>query len=536
MINRRDFLKGMGVGAIAMSVPGWLNRFTVCAAEQDRPNIIFILADDIGYGDFGCYGATKVKTPNVDRFALQGLRFTDAHSMASVCTPSRYAFLTGEYAFRKKGTGIASGLEGLLIKPGRITVSALLKQAGYTTGVVGKWHLGLGITPTDYNGEIKPGPLEIGFDYAWIMPATGDRVPCVWVENHRVVNMDPSDPIKLDYSVQRGAPESFINGIPRIGRQTGGRAALWQDEEMSTVIAQKGCAFIEQNASTTSTGSGQAGSAQGKDKPFFLYLATHNIHVPRVPNPKFKGKSDCGVRGDTIVEFDWTLGQVLDTLDRLKLSENTLVIVSSDNGGIFDNNGPDKVHGVGDPDATNGHCCNGILRGTKGSIYEGGTRIPFIARWPGRIKPGISDELICQVDMLATFAALTGQKLAGTDGTDSLNVLPVLQGRRTEKPCREYLIEQNNDGSALALRKGKWKYIPRHHGGKAQRRKMAQPEKPSEAVADRDLPPATGELYDLTDDISETKNLADAHPDLLAELTAKLDQLRNGRIAGSPRN
>jgi arylsulfatase A-like enzyme len=173
------------------------------AKPAKKPNIIFIMADDLGYGDLGCYGATKVKTPNVDRLAAQGLRFTDGHSMASVCTPSRYSFLTGEYAFRKRGTGIASGDEGLLIEPGRTTVPALLKRAGYTTGIVGKWHLGLGKKPTDFNGEIKPGPLEIGFDYAWIMPATADRVPCVWVENRRVVNLDPADPIKLDYRLDK---------------------------------------------------------------------------------------------------------------------------------------------------------------------------------------------------------------------------------------------------------------------------------------------------------------------------------------------
>jgi arylsulfatase A-like enzyme len=473
------------------------------ASAPAKPNIIFMLADDIGYGDLGCYGATKVKTPNLDRLASQGLRFTDAHSMASVCTPSRYAFLTGEYAFRKKGTGIASGVEGLLIEPGRMTVPSLLKRAGYTTGVVGKWHLGLGATPTDYNSEIKPGPLEIGFDYAWFLPATGDRVPCVWVENRRVVNLDPADPIKLDYSVKRGEPGSFVNGIPRIGRQTGGKAALWKDDEMSLVIAQKGCAFLDGNA----------------DKPFFLYLATHNIHVPRVPNAQFKGKSDCGVRGDTIVEFDWTVGQILDALDRLKLTDKTLLIVTSDNGGVFDNNGPDKVHGIGDPDGTNGHRCNGDLRGVKGSVYEGGTRLPFIARWPGRIQPGVSDALICHVDMLATFAALTGQAaLAEKDGPDSFNVLPALLGEKTDKPCREYLIEQNNTGTALALRQGPWKFIPAHGGGRAERRKKNEP--------DRDAPPAPGELYNLADDLGETKNLAAEQPKRATEMAAKLEELK----------
>lgn len=478
-----------------------------------KPNIVLILADDIGYGDFGSYGATKVKTPNVDRLASQGLRFTDAHSMASTCTPSRYSLLTGTYAFRKKGTGIASGIDGLLIEPGLTTVPSLLKRAGYSTGVVGKWHLGLGNKPTNYNGEVKPGPLEIGFDYAWIMPATGDRVPCVWMENHRVVNLDPRDPITLDYTVQRGAPESFINGIPRIGRQAGGKAALWKDEKMSTVIAQKGCDFISNN----------------KNTPFFLYLATHNIHVPRVPNARFRGKSDCGVRGDTIEEFDWTVGQVLETLERLKLSENTLVIVTSDNGGILDHNGPDKVHGLGDPDATNGHRCNGVLRGTKGTVYEGGTRLPFITRWPGHIKPGVSDALVCHVDMLASFAALTGQKLATADGPDSFNVLPNLLGEKTEKPCREYLIEQDNSGSEMALRKGPWKFIPGTGESIRKQRKKSQQQQENrhEVVANHNLPPSNDKLYNLAEDISETNNLAATHHDLLTELAARLKEIKS---------
>lgn len=224
----------------------------------DRPNIVFILADDIGYGDLGCYGATKIKTPNCDRLAAEGLRFTDAHSPSAVCTPTRYAFLTGEYPWRKR-IGVIPGTAGLLIEPGSLTVPAVLRQVGYATGVVGKWHLGLGTKPTDYNGEITPGPLEIGFDYAWLLPATGDRVPCVWIENHRVVGLDPSDPIRLDYTVRRGTPRSLVNGIARIGGQTGGKAAIWRDEEIADVLAAKAVAFVERH----------------RDKPFFLYFATH---------------------------------------------------------------------------------------------------------------------------------------------------------------------------------------------------------------------------------------------------------------------
>jgi arylsulfatase A-like enzyme len=482
-------------------------------APKQKPNIVFILTDDIGYGDFGCYGATKVQTPNIDRLATQGLRMTDAHSMASVCTPSRYSFLTGEYAFRKKGTGIASGVEGLLIDTGRTTVPSLLKRAGYSTGIVGKWHLGLGSTPTDYNQHIKPGPLELGFDYAWIIPATGDRVPCVWIENHRVVNLDSADPITLDYKVRRGEPQSFIHGIPRIGEQIGGKAALWDDENISTVIAAKSGAFIDHH----------------KDETFFLEVATHNIHVPRVPNPKFRGKSQCGVRGDSIVEADWIVGQVLAKLDELKLTDKTLVILTSDNGGILDNNGPDTVHGIGSLEAVNGHKENGVLRGTKGTLWEGGTRLPMITRWPGHIQPDVSGALVCQVDMLASFAALTGQKLAPADGPDSYNVLPALLGQKMDTPCRDYLVEQNNSGPVLALRHGPWKFIPGHAGGKGKQSKKNKPERPSEAVAAKDLPPATDALYNLADDLSETKNIAAAHPDIVAEMVAKLAEIRTGK-------
>lgn len=478
------------------------------AFAGETPNVIFILADDIGYGDFGCYGAVKVKTPHIDRLAASGIRFTDGHSAASVCTPSRYAFMTGQYAFRQPNTGIARGIEGLLIPEGRTTIAQVMKRAGYSTGVVGKWHLGLGTTPTDYNSEIKPGPLEIGFDYAWLLPATGDRTPCVWVENRKVVNLDPADPIRLDYSVNRGHPESFVNGIPRIGKQTGGKAALWKDDEISLVIAKKGSDFIERN----------------KEKPFFLYLATHNIHVPRVPNVQFRGKSECGMRGDTIVEFDWIVGQIVSTLERLDLRKNTLIILSSDNGGILDTNGPDKVNS-GTVETNNGHAFNGVLRGTKGSLYEGGTRVPFITSWPGRIASGVSDALVCHVDLMASFAALTGQKLTDKEGPDSVNILPHLLGEKTEKPLREFLVEQNNSGTALALRQGTWKLIP-GAGGSKKRAQKREVENKSEILKARDMQPAAGQLYDLASDLSETKNVASENAERVKEMHATLERIR----------
>jgi len=467
-------------------------------ATAGKPNIIFILADDIGYGDWGCYGAAKVKTPNLDRLAAQGRRFTDAHSPSAVCTPTRYALMTGEYAWRRPGTGILPGTAALIIEPGRVTAPSLLKKAGYATGVVGKWHLGLGAqSPTDYNGEIKPGPLEIGFDYAWLLPATGDRTPCVWVENHRVVGLDPADPIKLDYSIQRGDPESYVNGIPRIGKQTGGTAALWKDDEIADLLTRKAVAFIERH----------------KERPFFLYFATHDIHVPRVPHARFRGTSQAGVRGDVVHEFDWSVGEVMSALDRLHLADNTLIIVTSDNGGVLDTNGPDSVNS-GTVETNNGHPHNGPLRAGKGSPYEGGTRVPFIARWPGRVKTGTSAELICHVDMLATTAAITGQKLAADAGPDSFNILPALLGEKLDKPCREHLVEH---GNVLALRKGTWKLVPAGAGG-------------GKGKQGKTRGPTAAELYNLADDIGETKNLAAQHPEVVKEMTELLQQVReNGR-------
>src|SRR4051794_17173337 len=277
-----------------------------------RPNIVLIMADDLGYGDVGCYGATKVATPNIDRLAAQGLRFTDTHAAAATCTPSRYALLTGQYAWRKKGTGILPGDAGLIIDPAKPTLPGVLKQAGYTSGCVGKWHLGLGSGNVDWNRDITPGPLELGFDYSFIIPATGDRVPCVYVEGHRVVGGDPNDPILVNYQRKvgdlptgrehpelltvkpsHGHADTIVNGISRIGFMAGGRRALWNDTDMADVLTRTAVQFLEQH----------------KDRPFFLYFATHDIHVPRVPNGRFAGKSGCGVRGDVIQELDWSVGQ-----------------------------------------------------------------------------------------------------------------------------------------------------------------------------------------------------------------------------------
>jgi arylsulfatase A-like enzyme len=484
------------------------------AFAADKPNIIFILTDDLGYGDLGCYGATHVKTPNLDRLAREGLRFTDAHSTASVCTPTRYAFITGRYAWRQPGTGIAAGNAPLIIKPGTTTVASLLKSAGYKTGVVGKWHLGLGDgEKTDYNREIKPGPLELGFDYAFLVPATGDRVPCVFVENHRVVGYDPADPIQVSYGVKigneptgadpnvmlkiQGGPghkDTVVNGIPRIGFMTGGKAARWVDEDIADTLTAKAVKFIEAN----------------KAGPFFLYFTPHDIHEPMVPHPRFRGTSDCGWRGDVIHELDWTFGEVMSALDRLKLASNTLVIFTSDNGGAIKNtydDGTNPLHGRQKP--------NGALRGFKGSLYEGGHRVPFIARWPGRIPAGgTSGQLIAHVDALATFAALTGQQLPADAGPDSFNVLSALLGGKSAKG-RDHLVLQNNGQAPLALRLGEWMLI-RKGGG--QQRGGAPKQKKAESPV--------SELYNLAADPQQANDLATAEPVRVNAMAVRLEQVR----------
>ena len=451
VLNRRDFLRA------ATAAP-------MFAATVPKPNVIVILADDIGYGDLSCYGATKVKTPNLDLLAKKGLRFTDAHAAAATCTPTRYAMMTGQYAFRKKGTNILPGDANIIVEPGQSTVQSVFKKAGYATGAVGKWHLGLGKKTINWNVDIKPGPLEIGFDYAFLIPATGDRVPCVYLENHRVVGLDPKDPITVNYQdrigteptgkerpdllkmkLSNGHDQTIVNGISRIGYMTGGKKALWVDEDMAKTITGKAVDFITRN----------------QKKPFYLYFATHDIHVPRVPEARFKGSSGCGVRCDAIQELDWSVGQIMATLERLKLAENTLLIFTSDNGAVIDDGYAD-----GSVENANGHQASGVLRGGKYSMYEGGTRLPFIARWPARIKAGESSALVCQVDLMASFAALTGGKLAEEDGPDSFNVLPALLGESQQG--RDHLVEQ---AAGLSIRMGNWKLVPKRPGldGKSRR-------------------------------------------------------------------
>jgi arylsulfatase A-like enzyme len=488
---------------------GLLILLSAATFAQARPNVVLIYMDDVGYGDLSCYGATAVRTPNMDRLAREGRRFTDAHSPAATCTPSRYALMTGEYAFRKKGTGILPGDAALIVEPGRTTLPAVMQKAGYTTGIVGKWHLGLGPQGgPDWNGEIKPGPPDVGFNYAFIMAATGDRVPTVYIENRRVVGLDPRDPIRVSYEQKVGVwptgkenPDllrvhpshghdmTITNGISRIGWMTGGKSALWKDEEMADTFTAKALAFIEQN----------------RGRPFFLYFATHDVHVPRVAHPRFAGKSGMGPRGDALLEADWSVGQVLDALDRLKLTANTLVILTSDNGPVVDDGyKDDAVAKLG------AHKPAGPWRGGKGSSFEGGTRVPFITRWPGRIKPGVSDALVSQVDLLASFASFTGRKLAEADAPDSFDVMAALLG--TSKTGRDDLVEY---AGGLSLRAGNWKYIEPGRGARMN----------VNTNTELGNDPA-GQLYDLSRDPGERENLAARRPDKAKEMAARLEQIR----------
>jgi arylsulfatase A-like enzyme len=486
-------------------MPPAFQAATAAAAER-LPNIVLVYADDLGYGDVGCYGATAVKTPHLDRLAAGGIRFTDAHATSATCTPSRFGLLTGQYPWRKKGTGILPGDARMILEPGQTTVASMLKSAGYRTGVVGKWHLGLGGDNLDWNGEITPCPLDVGFDDSFIMAATGDRVPCVYVDGRKVVGLDPRDPIRVSYGMKvgdeplgrerpdllkmkpsHGHDQTIVNGISRIGTMSGGHAARWVDEDMADVFTRRSVKFIEENA----------------DRPFFLYFATHDIHVPRVPHPRFVGSTGMGPRGDVIAEFDWSVGEIVKTLEAKGVLDNTLLIVTSDNGPVVDDGyQDDAVQRLGQ------HNPAGPLRGGKYSHFEGGTRVPFIVSWPSRIKkPAVSDALICQIDFLASFAALVKASLA--ESRDSENHLPALLG---ESPMgRETLVEQ---GSRLALRQRNWKYIP---PGKGPARNQTGNELGNDA---RPM------LFDLSKDPGERTNVAESNPKMVESMQQSLERIQ----------
>ncbi|MCC7062066.1 MAG: arylsulfatase [Planctomycetes bacterium] len=477
-------------------------------APAKPPNVVILYADDLGYGDVSCYGAKAVQTPNIDRLAAAGLRFTDAHCTSATCTPSRYSLLTGEYAFRQKGTGVLPGNAKLILTPGRTTLPAVMQRAGYRTAVIGKWHLGLGNGDLDWNGSIAPGPLEVGFDECMLLPATGDRVPCVYVDDHAVRGLEAGDPILVSYGKRIGdAPTgrerpdllkmkwfqghdmTIVNGISRIGYMTGGVKARWVDEDMADAFVTRGKQFLQAN----------------KDRPFCLYFATHDIHVPRVPHPRFQGKTTMGPRGDAIVQLDWCVGELLNTLDELKLTNNTLVILSSDNGPVVNDGYVDDSE-----EKLGSHRPAGPWRGGKYSALEAGTRVPFVVRWPGHVAAGESAALVSQVDLLHSLAHLVGQPIAEGDAPDSQNQLDALLGK--DKVGRDHLIEHSG---SLSLRIGSWKYI--EPSQRAAYDASTKTELGNAPVA---------QLYDLSKDPGETTNLAATEPERTAGMAARLQELR----------
>lgn len=505
-----ELLVGIG-GSLLVASP-------VQAQKQKKdlqPNIIFIIADDLGYGDLSCYGAHRIQTPAVDGLANSGILFTDAHAVAATSTPSRYSLFTGHYAWRRKDTGIARGDAGMIIRPEQVTIADMLQSAGYTTGAIGKWHLGLGdqTGTQNWNEKVIPGPADIGFDYSCLMAATGDRVPCVWMEGQQVLNYDPTAPIEVSYttpfpgeplgkdhpelltklkpSLNHGHNQAIVNGISRIGYMKGGGKALWKDEEIADTIVSKSIGFIEKNS----------------DKPFFLYVGTNDVHVPRYPNPRFVGKSGMGYRGDAILQFDYTVGQILETLERLGLRENTLIVLSSDNGPVVDDGYQDlAVELLGD------HRPWGNLRGGKYSNFEAGTRVPFIVSWPDKVKKSkVSNALISQIDLFASMAKLVGQHMQPEMGVDSQNQLSALLGR--DRKGREYVVEASG---SLSISDGTWKYISPNKGGAYM--ELTQTETGNAPV---------DQLYNLQKDRGEKNNVSEKYPKEVERLKALLNNQKD---------
>ena len=493
----------------------FVSFFISCKSEKknsyDKPNIIIIYTDDLGYGDVSAYKKGTLNTPNIDKIANEGIRFNNGYSSSATCSPSRYALLTGIYPWRKSGLKVITG-GGLSIDTTTMTIPRMLKEKGYNTGIVGKWHLGLGKGRNDsgkgmdYNSYIYPGPNQLGFDYSHIMPDTQDRVPTVYVENGYVVNLDPNDPIEVHFKKNfegeptgKNNPEllsmkwhhghnaSIVNGVPRIGFMKGGGKARWSDIDMADHFLLKAQDFIKEN----------------KDKPFFLYYALQQPHVPRTPHPRFEGKSGMGPRGDVIVEADWCVGELYKTLELEGLLENTLIIFSSDNGPVL-NDGyyDDAVEKLGD------HTPSGGLRGGKYSLFEAGTKVPFIAYWKGKIKSGISNKIISQIDLFNSISAIVGADYRSKDGIDLSKLITDNQGKGRE----DLILEAS---TRTAYRKGNWVMIPPYNGPEISKNVNIELGN-SKAF----------KLYNLKEDPAQKNDLAKKEPEKLKEMISSFVKIR----------
>ncbi len=498
--SRREFIRRAASGAAALSLAGTLPTLFGATEPGARPNIVLIMADDLGYGDLGCFGAELIKTPNIDGLAAGGVTFTDAHAPASLCTPTRYSVLTGRYCWRSPlKSGVLQGYDPLLIDPARPTIASLLKGAGYRTACIGKWHLGLGeVKPVDYSQPLTPGPRALGFDYFFGIPASLDMPPYCWVENENVVG-------------SLSLPKQPFNTLQREGPMTPG----WRDEEVGPTLVRKAERFINRCA------------RNNPDDPFFLYLPYQAPHTPCTPPGFIEGRSGAGVRGDMVAELDWAVGRIVETLRQHDLEENTLLIVTSDNGALT--TGPhswdgeplekyDLVH--------NGHLPNGHLRGQKADIWDGGHREPLIARWPERIKPGRkSDRLFCLTDLLATCASAAGVELPLDAGEDSFCQLPAMTAEAPVGAVRESVVHHSGAGM-FSFRQDRWKLVLGRGSGGFSAPQLVEPA--------RGAP--RGQLYDMSDDQPELTNLWTEKPEVVNAMLASLEEIvGQGRSTPGPR-
>ena len=475
--------------------------------ENIQPNVIVILADDMGLGDISTYGAKEISTPNLDMLASNGVKFTNSYATSSTSTPSRYAMLTGMYPWKNPNAKILAGDAPLLIGTDEYTLPKMMKEKGYTTGAIGKWHLGMGNGNVDWNSEIKPSANDIGFDFSCLIAATNDRVPTVFVENGRVLGIEESDPIYVNYKENfegeptalsnpemlkmdwdHGHNQSIMNGIPRIGYQKGGKAAHWVDEDMADYFSNKVKTFINENS----------------NNPFFLYYGLHEPHVPRAPHSRFVGTTKLGPRGDAVVEADWCVGELIAHLEKQGLLENTIVIFSSDNGPVLNDGYKDGSQElIGNHDVLAGY------RGGKYSLYEGGTHVPLMVYWKGKVTPMVSDALISQMDIMPSIAKLIGVNIPDMDGKEYLDVF---MGKSTNG--RTALVHES--GGRLSYRKDKWAIIPPYSGDKVNIKGI-------ETGCYSDIT-----LWDIEADPSQQNNVAYEYPEIKDELWNEFIEVTKG--------
>jgi len=513
-----------------INIIGLVTLLISCGRNQPEnstlPNVLLIYTDDVGYGDLGCFGATKVQTPNIDRLAEQGRLFTDAHSPSAVCTPSRYGLLAGRYGWRENIWGPLPYDRPMLIDTTIMTLPRLFKQFGYSTAIIGKWHLGFGSEGlTDWNKELKPGPLDIGFDYYYGVPLVNSHAPFVFVENRYVDGLDPDDPFILRQEndaapVDERLPRSPVQVFPEKGgleRWSGADRAhkLYRDEMVGTTLTEKATGWIEKHVKDR------------KQDPFFLYFATTNIHHPFTPHPRFKGTSQAGRYGDFIHELVWMVGELLSCIEEMGIANNTIVIFTSDNGGMLNEGGKDAWKA--------GHRINGELLGFKFGAWEGGHRVPLIVRWPGRVAPGTrSGQLIGQIDLFGTFSAILGYTRKEGEGPDSYNMLPALTGDPQEQ-IRDHLVLAPALRENLALRAGKWVYIGAQgsggfggtYGGPGALAwsKETNSDVTPDGKIKEDAP--MQQLYNLQEDISQAENVIRENPQVAEKLRLELERIRN---------